>query len=229
MFTRAVVDHWMVDRAHHSGIVVFVDDSLPPARALSVLELDGGAGLLRLTSHWADRIEVGDGQMLASAPELDDRLETASAVLHEADNIFHLSADSPVRGIAPPERTRVLGQADADAFARFLALSSEADQDAAFVELNHWLVVGAFLDRELGAAASAYPWDGSALADIGILTAEPTRGRGLARAAVQRICLEILVRGHEPLYRCQDDNAASLATAHSAGFVQLGRWRCLRS
>lgn len=136
----------------------------------------------------------------------------------------------PLRGCEmppAPARVRALTAADADAFAAFHAAASDEDRDEAFVELEHWAVVGAIVDGRLAAVASAYPWHGSPLADIGVLTLEPFRGRGLARDVVRTMSRTLLERGYEPLYRCDFDNRASAAVARSAGMERLGTWDAL--
>ena len=72
---------------------------------------------------------------------------------------------------APPH-IRHLDPADAAAFDGFQASAREEDLDAAWVELDHWQVFGAFDGERLVAAGSMYPWSlDPALADMGVLTA----------------------------------------------------------
>jgi predicted GNAT family acetyltransferase len=73
-------------------------------------------------------------------------------------------------------------------------------------------------------AASAYPWGGALLADLGVLTLQPFRGRGHARRVVRSISRHALDRGYEPQYRCQLDNQASVALARGAGLAMFGKW-----
>ncbi len=123
--------------------------------------------------------------------------------------------------------TRRLTDEDADAFAGFASAAPADDLDEAFVELDHWLAYGTFVDGELVAAASAYPWAGSLLADIGVITLPASRGRGLGRDTVRAISAAARALGYEPQYRCQLDNAASVALAETAGFVHFGQWRVI--
>ena len=57
------------------------------------------------------------------------------------------------------------------------------------------------------------------VADLGIETAAAHRRRGYARAAVSAVAAAMIDRGGEAVYSLSPDNAASLATARSAGFV----------
>ncbi len=83
---------------------------------------------------------------------------------------------------------------------------------------------GAFEGERLVCAASAYPWDDAPLADLGVLTLPPYRGRGHARRLVRALSRYAVERGHEPQYRCQLDNHASVAAAGSAGLTRFGTW-----
>jgi predicted GNAT family acetyltransferase len=88
-------------------------------------------------------------------------------------------------------------------------------------------VFGTFVEGELVAAASMYPWSGTVLADLGVVTRPDVRGRGMARATVRAMSAAALDSGHEPQYRCQLDNTASVALAASAGFVRFGEWEVI--
>ncbi|MDL9980609.1 GNAT family N-acetyltransferase [Microbacterium sp. ASV49] len=147
----------------------------------------------------------------------------AGARLHDPDLVHYLAADDRI-GEETGHDIRLLTSADEDAFAAFEAGASEQDLDDAYVELDHWAVVGAFDGDELVCAASAYPWDDTQLADLGVLTLESHRGRGIARRVVRALAGEIIARGYEPQYRCQVDNAASIALARRAGFEVYGTW-----
>ncbi|QFG69058.1 GNAT family N-acetyltransferase [Ornithinimicrobium pratense] len=86
---------------------------------------------------------------------------------------------------------------------------------------------GTFIDDKLVSAASMYPWSGTHLADLGVITLPAFRGRGLGRVTVRAMSAEALRREHEPQYRCQLDNAASVALARAAGFTRLGAWEVI--
>ena len=67
-----------------------------------------------------------------------------------------------------------------------------------------------------------YPWDGTRLADLGVITLAEFRGRGLARETVLAMSADALRRGYEPQYRCQLDNAPSVALALASEFRRFG-------
>lgn len=148
---------------------------------------------------------------------------SVGARLHDADLVHYLAADDRI-GEEIGGDVRVLSAEDAASFAAFEAGASEQDLDDAYVELDHWAVVGAFDGDDLVCAASAYPWDDTRLADLGVLTLESHRGRGIARRVVRALAREVIARGYEPQYRCQVDNAASIALARRAGFEVYGTW-----
>ncbi|WP_229867066.1 GNAT family N-acetyltransferase [Streptomyces gelaticus] len=107
---------------------------------------------------------------------------------------------------------------------QFEEAASEQDLDEAFVELDHWAAHGALEDGRLVCVASMYPWNDAPLADLGVLTLPPYRGKGHARRLVRAISRHALARKHEPQYRCQLDNHASVAAAESAGLTRFGPW-----
>lgn len=124
---------------------------------------------------------------------------------------------------------RVLGAADIKDFAVFQAANSADDLDEAFVELDHWAVVGAYAaDGNLVAVATAYPWRDHPVADVGVLTSPDHRGQKLGSAVVRAVAQRVLRRGFSPQYRCEGDNDASKATAASAGFSHFATLRIIR-
>jgi len=60
------------------------------------------------------------------------------------------------------------------------------------------------------------------VADIGIDTAVGHRRRGYAKTAVSAVAGHVIDAGGEARYACRPDNVASIATAHSCGFVDYG-------
>lgn len=73
----------------------------------------------------------------------------------------------------------------------------------------------------------AYPWEDNAqIADLGVLTLTPFRGKGHARKVVRSISKYARDQGYEPQYRCQLDNLASTALAKAAGLTLFGKWEC---
>jgi hypothetical protein len=103
--------------------------------------------------------------------------------LHGADHLFYLPVEAQlaVQSERVASMTRQLQDTDADAFAVLSAEASEEDLDQAYVEIDHWLVFGTFVDDRLTAVASMYPWRDTHLADLGVLTL-PYRGRAFAKA-----------------------------------------------
>lgn len=208
-------------------VSVVVDDRLPEARGVSLLHLVSGGAMLVLTSTRRDALGIDTPRIDGSA--LRERLATTGITLNDPDLLFFLPRDTiaSLSGTPLPTGTRVLTADDAAAFEQFTRRAPEADLDEAFVELDHWLVVGTWDGDELVSVASAYPWRQGPLADIGVITLPQARGRGLGRRTVRAISAAVIDRGLEPQYRCQLDNAASVAVARASGFVPLGRWETL--
>lgn len=231
MFSSTVVDHWVpaVARSHTGAdVVVAVDSGLPENRSVSLLRIQDGPAILAVSPEKAERLSVSDGDDISHA-ELVARLKDAGVTLNDPDNLFYLPAAErdALRSEAPRRETRELTAADAAAFAELTARAPEDDLDEAFVELDHWLVFGTFAGDTLASAASMYPWSGSRLADLGVITLPDYRGQGLARATVRAMSAAAIARGYEPQYRCQLDNTASVALAKTAGFRLFGEWEVI--
>ncbi|WP_373889691.1 GNAT family N-acetyltransferase [Massilia sp. MB5] len=99
---------------------------------------------------------------------------------------------------AIPGEIRQLSQDDQGIFAEFCAGATEEDLDAAYVELDHWLVFGAFEQERLVCAGSMYAWMDSDIADFGMLTLPPFRGKGHGRRLVRAISQTALQLGFPP-------------------------------
>lgn len=209
--------------------VVDRDDALPDDRGAQYLDLPGATGVIRVNAAYARLLGLSHGQTL-TVTTLRNRARDAGLTWNGADLIHYVTLDDqralePERGHA----VRPLTDADADAFAAFTAAAPEDDVDEAFVELDHWVIVGAFDGDRLVGAASMYPWQHSQLADIGVISLPEERGKGIGRALVRRLAADALQRGYEPQYRCQPDNAASVGLARSAGFTLFARWDVIDS
>ncbi|MDT9000889.1 GNAT family N-acetyltransferase [Paucibacter sp. APW11] len=208
--------------------------TLPENRRLILLS--GIDGRCRVVLDQALASALGDDlASCRSEADLRARLQALGLQLHGADQLFYwpeaarealrLSAAS-----AAQSGIRQLSEADSDAFADFQAEASDEDLDAAFVELDHRAVFGAFDDQgRLRCAASAYSWDDAPLADLGVLSLPAARGRGLARSVLRALAAHAWEQGLVPQYRCQLDNAASLALARAAGLQAYGQWDVLEA
>ena len=226
MFSATVTTVWPIEPAQPGeAFSVVVDPTLKPTRSVSLLSRADGVRTARLTPERAAELSLTAGDAVA-ADDLAGRIEAAGLELNGADHLYFLPAaeQDAVRAETPAAGVRKLTADDAELWARFVEEAPEDDLDDAYVELDHWLVFGAIVDGRLVAAASMYPWDDSTLADLGVITLPEVRGQGLARATVRAMSAEALRRGSEPQYRCQLDNAASIALAASAGFALYGEW-----
>jgi len=226
MFARAIAEYWSAPFA--AGAVLF-DDGVFRLSANPGLAADRRVQVLTTgaLTHAVVTPEIASELgAVASLEELEAQLGAAELTLNGADNLFYFDpANRPVADAA----VRRLTAADAAAFARFEAATSEQDRDDAFVELDHWAVFGAFVDGELVSAASAYPWTDSPMADMGVLTIDSARGAGHGSRVIRSLSAFAIDEGYEPQYRCQLDNAASIALAGRAGLSLFGTWDVIES
>ena len=228
MFSPVVYDFWMrgVDlSAPRDGVHVVVDATLTESRSVSLLAVAEGPRVLAVSPARATELGVAHGDEL-DLDQVTSALRAAGITLNDPDDVFHFVAADARALVAEPVRpgVRALTIDDRAEFDRFAATAPEDDVDEAFVELDHWLVFGCFVDDKLVSAASMYPWDDSTLADTGVLTLPDHRGRGYAAATVRALSAEALRRGYEPQYRSQVDNLASVAVARSARLSLFGTW-----
>ncbi len=205
-----------------------VDPALSANRSVSLLRVEDGPAILALSPTRAGDLDLSDGECVDDA-ELAARIERAGVSLTDPDNVFYLALNeqAALRGEACGAGTRELTGDDAEAFAAFAAEAPPAELDEAYVELDHWLVFGTFVDDRLVCAASMYPWSGTRLADLGVITLPGFRGLGVGRATVRALSAAALARGYEPQYRCQLDNVASVGLARASGFALFGRWEVI--
>lgn len=231
LYSNTIINHW---RAQFLGGDIFCGDGafsvvvhtgLPEDRRVMVLEQTDSQESAVLTPAMAARAGLSRGQTL-SEMEFRRKLAKADVTLHGADYLFYFTEDDRA-ALCRDEiegGCRRLSERDGAAFSLFQSSASEQDLDDAFVELNHWAVFGAFEADRLVAAASAYPWDDTPFADMGVLTLAAFRGRGHGRNLVRSISRYACAQGYEPQYRCQLDNSASIALAKAAGLTLFGKW-----
>ncbi|WP_435299247.1 GNAT family N-acetyltransferase [Timonella sp. A28] len=229
--SQATYEAWFVP--FHSGRVLYDDGSVKIVENTKMRAQDKAMVMMLEDGSTLCALNAGLGMTLPAknAAQLtrEDLLRMVGKLpgkMYDADYIFSYtpaSLESLVAG-EDPASIRMLGPDDDELFQTFQAQASEDDKEEAYVELDHWSVVGLFEDDELVAVSSAYPWGSTSMADIGVLTLEKARGRGYGRVVVQAMARNIVARGYEPLYRCDMTNSASSATARSAGFTEIGQW-----
>lgn len=208
-------------------LTVVANAKLDADRCAMVLRPAGGQTHAVMTPAVADQLGLGRNQQPLTESTLRQTMQDRDVQLHGADYVFHFTeaGKHALLQEQPPVHVRQLHAVeDADAFAVFQSSASEQDLDDAYVELDHWAVFGAFEHDRLVCAASMYPWAGQSIADLGVLTLSAHRGQGHAARVVRAISRYAYGQGHEPQYRCQTDNAASVALAGSAGLALLGTW-----
>ncbi len=168
----------------------------------------------------------GEAGALTEA-RLREGLVEIGIVMHGADNLYYLPNAARDAWLAEPEPddVRRLRANDASLFAAFESRASEQDLEAAQVGIDDWAVFGVVgEDSRLLSAASIYPWDGAALADVGVLTLASARGNGYATRVLRTVGRHAMTNRHELQYRSQLDNPASIALAQAAGLELFGRW-----
>ncbi|MFK9090952.1 GNAT family N-acetyltransferase [Bacillus salipaludis] len=234
LFSQTITDFWRA--SFLNGDVLYSDEvftvainpELSEDRRVMVLETSDGRVMAVLTPALADKVGLYQQQDL-SEPTFRRKLNEAGVTLHGADYLFYFSeADKNVLLEENLEGVlRQLTEQDDAVFSDFQSSASEQDLDDAYVELDHWLVFGSFEQNRLVSAASMYPWENVQIADLGVLTLTPFRGKGHARKVVRSISKYACDQGYEPQYRCQLDNQASTLLAKAAGLTLFGKWEVI--
>lgn len=78
-------------------------------------------------------------------------------------------------------------------------------------------------DGEIIAVSATNDFSDSDAIEVYVETAKDYRGRGLGRAAVAALSLELLRRGDRVAYKCAEKNVASNKIAERLGFTREGR------
>ncbi|MCV2357483.1 GNAT family N-acetyltransferase [Paucibacter sp. TC2R-5] len=233
MFSPVVESFWQSQFLAETAVFdserlsVHIKPELEEARRLVLLKRAEGKLMVALKPALAQQVGLLSQAQNLTPESLRLMLRAAGIALHGADHVFHFSEAALAALLAEPQAAHIrpLSAADEKLFADFLSQSSEQDLDDAWVELDHWAVFGAFdAQGQLMCAASMYPWDGAPIADIGVLTLPAFRGQGQARRVVRAICRHAAQAGYQTQYRCQLDNAASIALAQAAGLSLYGNW-----
>jgi len=204
---------------------IVINPDLSEDNRLMVLETAGGQVMAVLTPALSVKLGLNQRQDLSDVI-FRQKLHEAGVTLHGADYLFYFTEDD--MNILLQEKLegdlRQLTEYDDSVFSAFQSSASEQDLEDAYVELDHWAVFGSFEQNRLVCAASMYPWEDAQIADLGVLTLTPYRGKGHARKVVRSISKYAYEQGYEPQYRCQLDNHASTLLAKAAGLTLYGKW-----
>ncbi|WP_239004026.1 GNAT family N-acetyltransferase [Nocardia panacis] len=239
MFSKVITDFWREQMFASAAIgangdfAVTVNPDLKQDSGVMILEIADGATIATLAPALAAKIglQSADAPTAAGFRKL---LTDAEIALNGADFLFYFTeaAKSELLAENNDSRVRRLTAEDAELFAAFESATPEQDLDDAYVELDHEIVYGSFDSGALVCAASSYTWAAgdytrekdSAISDFGVVTVPEHRGKGHARAAVRALARHAYAAGLEPQYRCQLDNAASVALAGKSGLTLFGNW-----
>lgn len=137
-------------------------------------------------------------------------------------DVYH-TLDRPAATFGHPAAKRLARQDLA-----LLAAASPEIRDAALVFgsfeglLDEGVAAGAVVDGNLVAIACTTAQAGRH-ADLGVVTGEPWRGRGLAAACASLTAAGVQQAGRVPVWSAGENNGASLRLARKLGFEEVGR------
>lgn len=230
LFSSTVTSYWQATFSSgnvvlgDNGFTVAITPDLDEEGAAMVLRTADGRGMAAVTPALSEKLALSARSSL-SEPVFRQMLLEAGITLHDADYLYYFAEAEKLALLEEQSAglVRLLTVQDAAAFAEFQSSASAEDLDAAYVELDHWTVFGAFEDGRLVCAASMWQGD-SRLADLGVLTLATHRGKGHARGVVRAISRYALEKEYEPQYRCQLHNHASATLAKATGMTLFGEW-----
>ncbi|WP_340607857.1 GNAT family N-acetyltransferase [Xenorhabdus bharatensis] len=235
LFSKTITDYWQSSLLN--GEIIYSDDVLTVAihanlseeARVMVLETTDGQIISVMTPALAEKAGLYHQDEMSESI-FRQKLHEAAITLHGADYIFYFSEEEKKKLLQEDIDSmlrQLMQKEDKEVFSAFQSAASEEDLDSAYVELEHWAVFGFFEQEGLICAASMYPWNDALIADMGVLTLEPFRGKGHARQVVRAISKHAYAQGYEPQYRCQIDNFASSALAKSVGLTLFGKWEMI--
>lgn len=235
-FNSDMIAYWdgLFDSGHcvptADGFSLMINPNLSAERRAIVMVPTQGRTRVAVAPGVASALGIeSDGAPIVLA-QFREALCVAGIEMHAPDIVYYVAAPQvPTTPSSAVPDVRLLRADDAALFDAFMAQISDDDQDDAYVELDRWATFGAFVESELLAVSSMYPWGGAAIADMGVLTMPKARGKGLASALVRAMIEHASRHGYEAQYRCQFDNVASNALAQSLGLAPFGRWEVARS
>ncbi|QUW23565.1 GNAT family N-acetyltransferase [Sporosarcina sp. Marseille-Q4063] len=234
LFSQTITDHW--EALFSNGDVLYRDEvftvvinpDLSEDRRLMILETYDRRVMVVLTPALADKLALSQQQNLSESV-FRRKLKEAGVILHGLEYLYYFTESN--KNLLLKEKLegslRQLTEQDDAVFSAFQSSASKQDLDEAYVELDHWAVFGSFEQNRLVSAASVYPWGNAHIADIGILTLLPFRGKGHARKVVRSISKYVYEQGYEPQYRCSQSNHASAALAKASGLTIFGKWEVI--
>lgn len=200
----------------HKPVLINPNETMGPVDPVALWRSDDRI-VLDVAPDLVDRVQRAN-----ITPELSDR-EIAKRVLGNERFALYRGVitytEHPVP--QPPccenASVRVLTRKDKRALELMKTTCSEPELAHGQVAIDDDLVVGMFKEGTLVGAASLWFW-GDDLADIGVITGPNYRNDGVAKAVVSEICNRALALGRTPIYRCDDDNIASVKLALALGF-----------
>jgi hypothetical protein len=194
LFPQTITDYW--EALFLNGDVLYSDEvftvginpNLSEDRRVMVLETYDGRVIAVMTPALADKLAISQQKNLSELV-FRRKLNEAGVILHGLEYLFYFTESNKNRLLHETLEgsLRQLTQQDDAVFSAFQSSALKQDLDEAYVELDHWAVFGSFEQNRIVSAASVYPWRNSQIADIGILTLLPFRGKGPARKVVRSI------------------------------------------
>lgn len=235
LFPQAITDFWYA--TFFKGVILYSDEffsiiinpELSEDNRVMILNMAQNKTVAVLTPKMAAKSGLRAKRCYSEAT-FRRQLQASRIHLHRADYLFYLTEAEKEKLLHTDlaSNFRHLTEQDHELFSHFEFASSRQDLDDAFVELDHWAVIGALEHNRLVSAGSIYPWMGNTtLADIGVLTLAPFRGQGHGRRVVRSIAQYACQQGAEPQFRCRLDQQEAISLAQAAGLTLFGTWEVI--
>jgi len=212
------------------GSLIVRDGELQDSGSVLIYHI-GSRSIVRLDPSLADRLQIANGQVLATSISQDDlqvilRLglrHTARLAQQTMGSYFYLDPPNftPRRVDFPGILVRIDPETEAGLILSLCQACTAEEVQTAEIDANQpdAIIFGHILDGNLVSYAGFRYWD-ERFADIGVLTHPLQRGKGLAKAGTSSLCEWCIEHQVIPMYRVEDANRASFNIPLSLGFTK---------
>ena len=138
----------MFDESHifNKKVHFVIHSKLDADNRVVVLKAGSGKTIFSVNPSMAKIINCNDDLGDLSSEVVMTAMSDNGVELYEPDHIYYLKSES-LEAAQSEVNVRQLTSKDIEAFQEFCEECSEEDLDAAYVELEHWLVYGGFMVR----------------------------------------------------------------------------------
>lgn len=166
------------------------------------------------------------GNPIHDPQSMREFLKTIGLRLDRPDRFFYANEiDFRPNPVPDGVEVRPLKESDRLAFEEITQATSQEDLEAGFVELDHTLVFGVFIQEKMVSRASAFSFDQEEwIYDVGYVTRPDYRGQGFGAMCASELTKQIFSMKKIPQIHVIPQRTASLQIAKTLGYTFYGTW-----